>query len=61
MMLDLDEEEVRAVEKIRKRREEIAVERAKIALCAHKERRYSGHSHNDDAYKCVQCGHIEWR
>jgi hypothetical protein len=22
---------------------------------------YDGHSHNDDAYKCSKCGHIDWR
>lgn len=28
--------------------------------CSHKWE-YDGHGHNDDCYKCIFCGEIEWR
>lgn len=56
-----DTYEIKLVMKHRIQVAERILELKKIDECPHTDRYYAGHSHNDDAYKCKQCGHIEWR
>lgn len=57
--LSLDE--IQLILDRRNKEEEAAWLRAKQSKCKHTNTRYVGHSHNDDAYECLECRDIIWR
>lgn len=61
MLMDLTEEEANVISRLRADKELSRMEQMFQQLCAHEHMVYDGHGHNDDAYRCTMCGHIEWR